>query len=155
MFNQQFIKRLMKPSLRKLKMVAFIQRLLTRGKYMFDNYAALKAVWDERHKFNSQTLSLQTYLRQFFNEPTIEVANQQSLTLKTYIYWLFEDQQKTYIYWLNEAQPKYIYWLNEVEDNDYDFCVNCPLSLQGSLDDIKGIVDVMKLAGKRYKVIFA
>ena len=154
MFDLQTIKRLLKPSLRKPKFLAYIQRLLTRGKTVADNFTSFKVLWDERRLYSPQVLSLQTYLRNYYNDQTILVLSQSNSSLKTYVYWLFQNQTKSYVYWLSEPNPVYIYWLGEYDTLDYDFCVQCPLSLQGSLGEIRSIVDVMKLAGKRYKVTF-
>lgn len=155
MFSLEIIQRLMKPSLRKPIHLAYLKRLLTRGKELADTFKNFKAEWDERRLFNSQTLSLQEYLRLRFNEPSILVLNQNNQSSNIYLFWLHENQAKTHVFWLSEsAPPKYIYWLHELDSMSWDFCIQVPSSLQPALDEIRSIVDVMKLAGKRYKVTF-
>jgi hypothetical protein len=156
MFSKSFIRKLLPPFLRKNKQLSWLSILVIGGRNILSDFKVFKVNTDNCIHYNSQTLSLQAFLRIKFNDNLIEIVNRELDTI--YISWLNENQQPPlYIGWLSENQqpPLYIGWLSESNQAyDYDFIVRAPIALQGEDFYIKFYTSKLKLATKRFKVVY-
>lgn len=160
MFDFDFrntIKRLLHPMYRKVKQIAWLMVFLLSIRRLKDSFITLRDKIEYDIKFNSQTLSLEARLNQQYNllMGTIYIETISSTDDAIYIFWLSENQQPVYIGWLSETslEPKYITWLSEtVSVANVEFIVWVPSTLIFDLDQMKAIINLYKLAGKRYSI---
>lgn len=155
MFSKELIEKLLPPIRRKTKQIAWIYRLLGVPRVIFDKFSAFRDQVDECLLYSSQTLSLQAYLQIKFNSNGIFIVNDFSGIDPIFIYWLFENQEQTTIYFLSEEEENpTIYYLSEEAQSQlyFDFIVQVPVILSGQVEQIKAVVNKLKLAGKRYKI---
>lgn len=149
------IKRLIPPFLRKVKFIAWLFRSLKQlrnKKVDFDN---LREFWDYNRQFNTQTLSLETRLNQEHNlvNGSIFIQTPDTINESVYTFWLNENQTSPFIFWLSEFNtPTYIKWISETPETPFDFIIFVPSSLVFDEDEMRAIVDLYKLAGKRYTI---
>lgn len=150
------IKRLIPPFLRKPKKIAWLFqsfKQLRNKKTEFDN---LREYWDYNRKFNTQILSLENRLNQQYNLVlgSIYIETPDTINESVYTFWLNENQPSPFIYWLSEFDtPTYIKWLEETPETPFDFIIWVPNSLVFDEDEMRAIVELYKLAGKRYTII--
>lgn len=150
------IKRLTPPQLRKPIFIAWLFRLflpLRRTKVQFDD---LRAYWDYNLMFSSQTLSLEARLNQQYNlvMGSIYIITQNNPNTAVYTFWVNENQPSPFIYFLDEGQtPTYITWLNEGSNAAVDFIVYVPNTLVFDEGQMRAIIDLYRLAGKRYSIV--
>lgn len=157
LFETNPIKRLMPNFLRQDVHVAWLRALMVRGRAIYDEYITNKDAWDLKRLYNSQTASLEAYLRLIFSNNDIYVINLSNSGSIVYTFFLAEFQPKPFIRFLSEgASPTYVRFLSEYDDSNlvYDFIVQFPASFSGDEDLIRSIVNSMKLAGKRWKLEF-
>jgi hypothetical protein len=86
---------------------------------------------------------------------TIYIETISSTDGAIYIFWLSENQQPTYVGWLSETslEPKYITWLSEtVSVTNVEFIVYVPSTLNFDMSEMMAIINLYKLAGKRYTI---
>jgi hypothetical protein len=154
MFNSIMIRRLLPPMYRGTIFISWLKALVTIPKSHFYSFKFWSLKQNRYRRYSSQTLSLQTFLRIEFSDNTIEIINRE-LDDK-YIYWQNENQSPMYIYWQNENQsPTYIYWREELNNAPkYDFIVRIPIALQSFENEIHFCVNRLKLASKRYVIIY-
>lgn len=156
MFNisiRETIKRLLPVDFKKTKRITFIYRLMLIPRQVKAAFLQLQNKLDYDIKFSSQTLSLETRLNQHYNlvqgSIYIETVEKES---SGHIFWLSEEQERDYQYWKSEQQtPKYIYWQEEMLNSlAADFIVYVPSTLQFDSAELRAIINMYKLASKRY-----
>lgn len=154
MFNQQFIKDLLPTKYRRIKMVAWLKALCLRPRAIFEEFQSFVAATDECIAYNSQTASLEAFLRLKFSEPLITIVNDFSDVEPVFTYWLREDQQFHFCYFLSEQDSEAVYWLSEYNDVtiNWDFIVEVPSALMASETLIKAYLNKLKLVGRRYRI---
>lgn len=152
------IKRLLHPAYRTKEDIALLAAFFSHLREIKDQFVALQNKINYDIKFNAQTLSLETRLNQQYNLVigTIYIENLSTADQATYIFWLSENQQPTYIGWLSETAipPIYTYWLSETlpQGSALDFIVWVPTALTFDPNQMKAIINLYKLAGKRYAI---
>jgi len=159
MFNEEFIEDLLPVELRKPKMIAWLTNICKSERNIFEIFELFRLRVNECRRYSSQTLSLEAFLRLKFNNNGINIVNSFSDFDIILIYWLFENQQFEFDYWLEETEDEGFpnsYWLEEEANITlyYDFIVEVPFILISKEDEIKSYLNKIKLAGKRYKIIY-
>lgn len=150
------IKRLTPPQLRKPKFIAWLFRLFLQMRKKKVEFDDLRAYWDYNLQFNAQTLSLEARLNQQYNlvMGSIYIITQNSPNNAIYTFWMNENQPSPFAYWLLEAQtPIYTTWLGEGASSAVDFIVYVPSSLTFDESEMRAIIELYKLAGKRYSIV--
>ena len=159
MFDFDFrntIKRLLHPFLRKVKQIALIMVFLKTIRGLKDEFIFFRNKTEYDIKFNSQTLSLEARLNQQYNLPmgTIYIETVSLADDAVYIFWLSENQQPVHVGWLSEVaiDPIYISWFSEPPPSGVgvEFIVWVPSTLNFDEEQMKAIINLYKLAGKRY-----
>lgn len=152
------IKRLLHPFYRKTRHIAALMAFLVSIRRLKDAFIDFRNKTEYDIKFNAQTLSLETRLNQEYNllTGTIYIETISSTEDAVYIFWLSENQQPTYIGWLSEStiNPVYVRWLSEAPPvgAGVEFIVWVPSTLNFDLEKMKAIINLYKLAGKRYAI---
>lgn len=149
------IKRLLPPPLRKPKFIAWLYRLFFKQRMDKVAFDELRAYWDYNLQFNSQTMSLEARLNQQYNliMGSIYIVTQNSANDAVYTFWLNENQPSPFIYFLAEGDsPTYITWLGEGSASAADFIVYVPSGLIFDENEMRAIIDLYRLAGKRYAI---
>lgn len=152
------IKRLLHPRYRVFKNIAFLMGLLAPVRRLRDRFVQLQRKLDYDTQFNSQTLSIEARLNEEYNLPlgTIYIKTISRVDNGTYISWLSENQAPVYTRWLSETNsaPVYTRWLSESAQTgaNIEFIVWVPLALNFDLERMKAIINLYKLAGKRYAI---
>ena len=158
MFNisiKETIKRLLPVEHRQTKFIAFLFRLLVRIRKVKFNFSILQQQLDYDIQFSSQTLSLENRLNQHYNLVLgtiyIETIQKQETG---FLFWLNEGQAVSYDYWKSELQtPDYDFWQSQLQVTaSADFIVFVPATLQFDIEEMKAIVNMYKLASKRFIV---
>ena len=155
MFSKELIEKLLPPIRRKTKQIAWLYRLLLLPRNIFATFDAFRARTNNCLLYSSQTLSLEKYLQLEFNSNGIFIINDFNDIDALYTFWLYENQEDPIIYFLSEEeQYPFVYFLLEEEEsqNYYDFIVRAPSALASLTDEIRAVVNKLKLAGKRYKI---
>lgn len=161
MFNFDFlntIKRLLPPKRRKIKYIAWLAGLFSPLRKLKDQFTTLQADKNYEIAFNTQTLSLENRINQHYSLPlgTIYIETIASISNDVFDFWLSENQTPKYVYWLSEnSTPQYIYWLSETSPQAIgnDFIVYVPAALVFDEQEMKAIINLYKLAGKRYTIV--
>lgn len=154
MFNQSFIKDLLPVKYRKPRIIAWLKALCVRPRLIFEEFQSFVAATNECIAYNSQTASLEAFLRFKFSEPLITIVNDFSDVEPVFTYWLREDQVFHTVYWLSEQDSEPVYWLSEYNDVDlnWDFIVEAPTYISALESLLKAYINKLKLVGKRYKI---
>lgn len=161
MFDFEFrntIKRLLHPFYRKTKHIAALMAFLVSIRRLKDAFIIFRNKTEHDIKFNAQTLSIEARLNQEYNllMGTIYIQTVSSTDDAVYIFWLSENQQPTHIGWLSEStiNPVYVRWLSEAPPvgAGVEFIVWVPSTLNFDLEKMKAIINLYKLAGKRYAI---
>jgi hypothetical protein len=158
MFNFEIrntIKRLAPPQLRKPKFIAWLYRMLIKLRHKKTEFDALRTYWDYNLKFSSQTMSLEARLNQQYNliMGSIYIVTQNSANDAVYTFWINENQPSPFIYFLAEGNtPTFITWLGEGSASALDFIVYVPFTLVFDENEMRAIIDLYRLAGKRYAI---
>lgn len=155
MFDSNFITNNIPIRYRKKKHVAWLVALMKPSHNLWNTFKAFRNSVRTQIQFNSQTLSLQTWLRTTFINGSITIVNDFSNISPTFAYWLYENQLPTYTYYLAEEEDLPTIYTLEEESNStlyYDFIVEVPTALQSREDEIRAQLNRMKLASKRYKI---
>lgn len=152
------IKRLLHPYYRTKVNIAFLMGYLAPARRLRDRFVQLQNKLNYDIQFNSQTLSLEARLNEEYNlvTGTIYIETISRVDNAQYISWLSENQDPVYTRWLSETSttPVYVRWLSEPAQGGVgvDFIVWVPLTLNFDSDRMKAIIDLYKLAGKRYAI---
>lgn len=152
------IKRLLHPFYRKTKHIAALMAFLVSIRRLKDTFITFRNKTEYDIKFNAQTLSLEARLNQEYNllMGTIYIQTVSSTDDAVYIFWLSENQQPVYVGWLSEPaiDPIYVRWLSEPPSTGVgvEFIVWVPSTLNFDLEQMKAIINLYKLAGKRYVI---
>lgn len=157
MFSKDIISKLLKVKYRTPKRIARIFGSLKTARDIYNSFDAFRNRVNNCLQYSSQTLSLESFLRIQFNNIGINVVNDFSNIEPAFDFWLYENQEPQYTYWLSEsADPSYIYWLFEESDItlNFDFIVEVPSALMNREAEIKAAIIKLKLAGKRYKIVY-
>ncbi len=161
MFDFSFrntIKRLLHPFYRKTKHIAVLMAFLVSIRRLKDNFITFRNKTEYDIKFNAQTLSLEARLNQEYNllMGTIYIETVSSTDNAVYTFWLSENQAPVYVGWLSEMtiNPVYTFWLSEPPPAGIgiEFIVWVPSTLNFDLEQMKAIINLYKLAGKRYAI---
>lgn len=155
MFSKELIEKLLPPIRRKSRQIAWLFRLHLIARGIFEQFDAFRVRVNECLLYSSQTLSLQAYLQLKFNSNGIFIVNDFSGIEPIFIYWLFENQEQTTIYYFSEGEENpTIHYLSEEAQSqlNHDFIVQVPAILSPQEDQIKAMINKLKLAGKRYKI---
>jgi hypothetical protein len=154
-FNfRQTVKRLLPTFLRGVFWAAFIERLLTIPRIL--HQAAYLLYSQQRYElpFTGQILSLETRLNQFYGSlaSAIYIQTVGNTIAALYIFTQNENRLPNYCYFSAEGQPaRYIYTENELI-SDVDFIVFIPNTIIYNPAQVEAIVNMYKLAGKRFKI---
>ncbi len=157
LFDPNAIKRLLPTFLRGNVHVGWLTALMVRCRAIYQEFHDNQVLWDIKRNYNSQTASLEAYLRYYFSDVNIFVLNLSNSGSIVYTTFLAENQSKPIVYFLSESEPPtFVRFLFEYDNSNlvYDFIVRFPVSFAGQADLIRYLVDFMKLAGKRWKLEF-
>lgn len=157
MFNQPFIENQVPVKYRKPKHIAWLVSLMSHARKINDEFVLFRDAVRVCIRFNSQSLSLQRWLRNHFDNATITIVDDSNLLSSIYVFWLFESQLPRYLFWLSEEpESEYIYWLEEEVNRNlfYDFTVQVPQSLEDHEPNMRAQINKLKLAGKRYRIVY-
>lgn len=152
------IKRLLYPFYRKTKHIAALMAFLVTIRRLKDNFISFRKKTEYEIQFNAQTLSIEARLNQEYNllTGTIYIETVSSIEDAVYTFWLSENQQPVYTSWLSEMtiDPLYVRWLSEppLAGIGIEFIVWVPSTLNFDRDVMKAIINLYKLAGKRYAI---
>ena len=151
-----FYERLMPSFLRRSKHVAWIRALLVRLLEIKNEFATIQINTDKKRKYNSQSLSIQSYLQSQYGSAQITIVNTADQFDRNYAFFLSENQTPKHVGVISESLNPvvYVYFLSELVDpvNNYDFIVRVPSSLSLYVNQISADVDCLRLASKRFKV---
>jgi hypothetical protein len=123
-----------------------------------DRFVQLQNKLNYDTQFNSQTLSIEARLNEEYNlaSGTIYIETVSRVNDAIYISWLSENQTPIHTRWFSEtsATPIYTRWLSEPSQSgaNIEFIVWVPLALNFDLERMKAIINLYKLAGKRYAI---
>ena len=154
---QNTIKRLLPPTLRLPKSIAWLFRLFIVLRRKNEEFDALRGYWDYNLQFSSQTLSLEARLNQQYNMVmgSIYIVTQNTQDDNIYTFWINENQPSPFVWWLSEPSgtPTYVKWIGEGATVQVDFIVYVPSSLSFDENEMRAIIDLYRLAGKRYTIV--
>lgn len=157
MFGQTVITNNLPVRYRKTKHIAWLTMLFSQAENLWRNFRSFRLNVRTCINYNSQTLSLQAWLRRIFQD-TINVINNFNRIDPTYSFWLFENQEESYDYALDEGETlSTVYSLEEESDSAlfYDFIVEVPSSMSSQTSAVRAETNKLKLAGKRFRVIIS
>jgi|GEM_PF-3322679 len=152
------IKRLLHPFYRSKKNIAWLMVLLSYLRGLKQDFVDFKNRTQYNISFNSQKLSMEARLNQEYNlvMGTIYIETVSTNDDSVYLFWLSENQRPTYTYWISETnvQPIYTRWISEPSPTgtNIEFIVYIPNNLIVDLNRLKAIINLYKLAGKRYAI---
>lgn len=138
------------PPRRKPIIIAWLFRLTAILRRLDNEFGEFVDSTEYCSRWSSQTLSLETLLRDRFFNLSIFITNN-SIDSQVYNYWLFEGNTQ-FTYWLSDAEPpQYEYWFQELIPL-YSFTVHVPLALMPREQEIRAWVDKFRLAGMTFDV---
>lgn len=127
--------------LRKVKMIAFLQALITPIKGLDTKFGLFRSEVKECVTITPQKRIMQYWLNQKF-DPT-----NQSIEILDYV-------EVNTVFAYNESENETVFLPTFLSGNIYGFEVRLPISLQSDEPFIKAFLDKFKLAGKKYKLTY-
>ncbi len=138
-------------------MIAWLKALLVNGRTIYAAFSAFRTNTNVCIQYNSQTASLEAFIRMKMNNNGINIVNDFSDIEPAFDFYLNEDQAAQYEFYLIEAaDPSYIFYVAEEANATlfFDFIVEVPSALMSEEIIIKAWLNKVKLIGKRYKIVY-
>lgn len=150
-----FATQLIPTFLRKSKITAFIQVLISPIVALYNEFISFRSLQKNRIHHTGQVIYFEKILNDTFDPVNRGISISDGVRINPVILYNNIESQAypVYIYNSSEDHPNYVYNLGEF-NSQYDFIINLPAIIYNQIDVpyLIATVELYKLAGKRYQI---
>lgn len=152
-----YVKNHVPPALREARQLSWLSSLVSPIVTIWNIFSVWRAQKRKEISYNCQTIMVEEALNDFFDATLrrIYIDNTWNNLERTAIYRVADGQPASVIYRLTDGQAgRYIYRHADYQQ-EYDFIVVLPAGEIFNEDQVRKLVDTLRRAGRKFKLIYA